>query len=467
MYQPPLTAFRLGDVRGVYPTEIDESFARDFGRAFARHFRIRGKVATGRDMRTSSASLQQALVAGLVDHGLTVVDLGLCATELGYYASTLPGIDATIIVTASHNPARYNGFKCVLRNGEAVTFDSGLSGVMHLMLSQPPRKLAGSGSASPMDLYPGYLALLEERFHFDPARLGRIALNGLNGTASTLAGRIAEAWSLPVTWFRRQPGPIPEEGADPARPRLAAEMKSFMQGNDFALGIAWDGDCDRCVFFDEAGNLLPTYYIVGLLAEYFLGQSPGSAIVFDTKLRWNTLDIIRRHGGRAVASRTGHAFMKRAMREHKAAYGGELSSHHFFGGFNYCDSGMFAWLTMLALLDARPETLAELVETRRRAFCCTPEINLRLDDATAALAEIERQYAARAADIDHFDGLAIELPEGWRFSLTPSKTEPLVRLNLESRAGEGRLLDEGAKLLRYLAPFIDDDQVPESSLYTQ
>lgn len=468
MNRPPLTAFRLGDVRGVYPNEINEAFAFEFAHAFVRHFRIRGRVATGRDMRASSAPIQQALVEGLTDAGLEVADLGLCTTELGYFASTRSDIDATIIVTASHNPSRYNGFKCVLQQGEAVTFESGLSGVMHLMLAGVDRRNRhAGGKAHSLDLYPDFIKFLGHHFALDNNFQGAIALNALNGTASTLAGRIADEWSLPVTWFRKEPGPIPDEGADPTKPRLAAEMKDFMQTDNFSLGIAWDGDCDRCVFFDESGNLVPTYYMIGLLAEHFLRLHPGRAIVFDTKLRWNTLDVITRHGGVPVASRTGHAFMKQRMRQHNAIYGGELSSHHFFGDFFHCDSGMFAWLTVLNLLHHRSETLAEVIEARRHAVCCTPEISLKLEDPGIAIAEIEKLYRGTAEATDRFDGLGVEMPGGWRFSLTPSKTEPLVRLNMESRCGGDALLESGRKLLRQLAPFQSGEDDPSIALYIQ
>lgn len=454
MNRQSLNAFRRGDVRGIYPTDIDETFAYRFARAFAHHFNPAGTVATGRDMRESSSTLQQALNRGFSDSGLRVVDLGLCATELGYFASSRPGIDAAVIVTASHNPARYNGFKCVLRDGEAVTYDTGLADVMALMLAGQKAEPAIPGPIASCDLQPEYTRFLETHFSPGSFRAGQIALNGLNGTAATLAGEIAEQFSLPVTWFRKEPGPIPVEGADPANPGLMAEMKSFMRDGGFALGVAWDGDCDRCVFFDSNGDLVPTYYLVGLLAEHFLTRHPGRAIVFDTKLCWNTLEIIARYGGKPIRSETGHAFVKHNMRKHDAIYGGELSSHHFFGDFFYCDSGMFSWLTVLEIIDRSGKDIGELVAASRARFCCTPEISLQLADVDRALTEIRDACHSTAVAIDDFDGLGIEMPGGWRFSLTPSKTEPLVRLNLESRAGAQKLLIEGAALIKRLEPYL-------------
>lgn len=336
-----LSAFRLGDVRGINPDEIDTSFATAFAHAFVSHFRISGAIVTGRDMRESSVLLQEALNEGLRESGIQVVDLGLCTTELAYFASTLPEYSAAIVVTASHNPAQYNGLKCVLKNGRAVTFETGLSEVMAKMLDNH-RNLSRIGSLTVKDIRPLYIDYLKSKFSSADLQSEHIALNGLNGTAATLAGTLATQFALPFTWFRKEPGPIPSEGADPVPPRLAAQMKRFMEDGNFAIGVAWDGDCDRCVFFDGDGNLVPTYYVVGLLAEHFLIRNSGASIAFDTKLRWNTIDVIQRHGGIPVPSATGHAFMKQKMREHKAVYGVELSSHNYFGDLFGCDSGMFA-----------------------------------------------------------------------------------------------------------------------------
>lgn len=459
MSDPRLSAFRLGDVRGIYPDEIDEAFALSFARAFADRFGIRGTVAVGRDMRSSSEAIQAGLVEGLVTAGIDVLDLGLCATELGYYASMQSGVEAAIVVTASHNPARYNGFKCVLAHGEAVTFDTGLSDVMAMMISGRLTQSTHRGTVRRWPLQPEYIEFLAAKFAFDARHKSSatVALNGLNGTAATLASDIADAWHLPVTWFRKEPGPMPKEGADPANPGLAAEMKQFMAQGNFSLGVAWDGDCDRCVFFDGSGDLLPTYYMVGLLAQQFLERHAGAAIVFDTKLCWNTLDVIQQHGGEAIPSKTGHAFMKRKMREHNARYGGELSSHHFFGDFGGCDSGMLAWLTVLDIAMQSGRRISDLIENRRNTICCTPEINLRLVDAAAAFREIRAHYENDAVSIGNLDGLSVETRHGWRFSLTESKTEPLVRLNMESRAGPRRLLQEGAKLIEALHKFQSDN----------
>ena len=451
-----LTAFRLGDVRGIYPDEINEAFALSFAHAFVQHFSLTGAIATGRDMRDSSIELQASINQGLKESGIEVLDLGLCTTELGYFASTRKNIDTVIIITASHNPDQYNGFKCVLKNGVAVTFETGLSQVMKLM-QKHHRNHPQPGSIAPNDLLGEYIDFMKMNFDAHCLQSGQIALNGLNGTAATLAQTLSDEFALPVTWFRREPGPIPSEGADPTKPRLLEQMQEYMQGQQFSLGVAWDGDCDRCVFFTGEGKLVPAYYVVGLMAEQFLSKHEGGAIVFDTKLCWNTLDVISRYDGTAVPSETGHAFMKRHMRQSHALYGGELASHHYFGDFFGCDSGMFAWLKMVQIINSAKVGIEELIERYRTQVCCTPEISLSLTDVDRAFAQILSRYEADAKKVDHFDGLSFDMPENWRFSLRRSKTEPLVRVNFESRESPDRLLDQAGAVLRLLQDYCADD----------
>jgi len=458
MTQPDkeLAAFRLGDIRGIYPTDIDEIFVERFAHAFAGHFDLKGKVVTGRDMRESSEPLQQALNATLAAIGIDVIDIGLCPTELGYFAAATADVAAAIIVTASHNPARYNGLKCVLRGGRAITTDHGLDEIRRLM-RRGYHHPAAAGTVLQADYHVRFLEFLGQHFSTDVIRSGAIALNGLNGTAATMADRIAREFGLNATWYRQDPGPIPAEGADPASPRLAAEMKGYMAGGGFALGVAWDGDCDRCVFFDNDGDLVPTYYMVGLMTEYFLSLHPGSSIVFDTKLCWNTLEIIARLGGNPVAAATGHAFMKEKMQKSGAVYGGELSSHHYFGDFFGCDSGMFAWLTVMTMLSGSGRTLQEMIAERKRLVCCTPEISISLADVDAGFAALGEAFAGKALDVDEMDGLAFSMPGDWRFSIRRSKTEDLIRLNFEARGQAGTLLEEGIRVLETLEPYRGDD----------
>jgi phosphomannomutase len=451
-----LSSFRLGDVRGIYPNEINEDFVHKFAQSLVGLFNLKGKIVTGRDMRASSAPLQQALNSSLKSIGINVIDIGLVPTELGYFASAQPGIEAAIIVTASHNPSNYNGLKCVLKKGEAITVDTGLNDIKSKMLEgyQHPIK---AGSIEQQDFRDSYVAFLETQFQQDQLAGGRIALNGLNGTAATMAGSIGDRFSIDRTWFRKEPGPIPSQGADPANPKLAKEMKDYMTPHEFDLGVAWDGDCDRCVFFDASGDLIPTYYMVGLFTDHFLKKYPKSAIVFDTKLYWNTIDIIKKNGGVPVPAKTGHGFMKQRMHQSHASYGGELSAHHYFGNFFGCDSGMYAWLTLLTLFNRSEQTLAEMIAESRTKVCCTPELSLDLTNPEEAFKLITNHYKTDAIDIDHFDGIHVTLPDNCRFSLTPSKTEPLVRVNFESRGQGDTLLNHANKVIQMLEPFRADD----------
>ena len=451
-----LEAFRLGDVRGVYPQDIDVDFAIQFAQAFAHHFALKGHVAIGRDMRASSVALQDGLNQGFTASGVNVVNLGLCTTELGYFASAMPDIEAAIIVTASHNPARYNGFKCVLHGGVGIHFENGLKQVMELMLAAYSNRSSQKGRVTSRDYHARYIEFLKGRFSIDGASAGVIALNGLNGTASTLAVDIAYEFELPVTWFRKEPGPFPEGGADPVNPELRLQMYGFMQTDQFSLGVAWDGDCDRCVFFDGEGRYIPSYYMVGFLADHILQQSGPGAIVYDTKVCWNLLEVIRRHGAIGIPSKTGHSFMKQNMKQHNALYGGELSSHHYFGDFFHCDSGMYAWLKAVELITQLDVPVEELVAERRHQFKCTQEISIALNDTTIASKTLLKKYGRDAKTVDRTDGLAFDMGS-WRFSIRDSKTEPVVRVNFETTDPGAKLIEYGGRVLQVLEPFRADD----------
>ena len=478
MQEHPYSAFRLGDVRGIYPDEINEFFVQKFAMAFIRHFELEGIIAVGRDMRESSLSLQNALMDAIQQSGVRVHDLGLCTTELGYFASTTQSISATIIVTASHNPGAYNGLKCVLQNGIAVTYDTGLAEVEHIMsqMADPQQgpavditdqRVDDMPARLAEDLHPAYIRFLKQQFPIDTLSHAELALNGLNGTAVTLAGELTKELGLPVTWFRKLPGPMPSQGADPVNPMLTRQMKKYMSHQNYDLGIAWDGDSDRCVFFDSLGDLIPSYYIIGLLAESYLQQYPGAAIVYDTKLCWNTEKVLSQYGGKAVRSETGHAFMKQRMRENTAVYGGELSSHHFFGDLHHCDSGMMAMLRMLQILKRTDATISELVAGIRQNNACTPEISLSLEEPERAFSELARYYSANATDVYHFDGLHFNFDNVWRFSITQSKTEPVVRFNFETREDGDSLLSNALEVMDRISPFMSDETKIADLLFIQ
>lgn len=454
--QAHLPAFRIGDVRGYYPEEINEDFALRFAHAFVAHFAIKGSVAVGRDMRDSSVTMQDALQLGLSASGVNTIDLGLCATELGYFASTMPDVEAVIMVTASHNPPRFNGFKCVLHGGVGIDFETGLGDVMLLMQAKHENRTANKGMVSSRDYHAAYIDFLESQFTIDADSMGRIALNGLNGTASTLATDIAHTFELPSSWFRKEPGPIPDIGADPDNPFLRRQMGEFMRTDQFSLGVAWDGDCDRCVFFDGDGNHVSSYYMTALLADHILKQQGPGPIVFDTKVYWNLLDIIRQHGARPVASKTGHAFMKQSMKKTQALYGGERASHHYFRDFFYCDSGMYAWLKVVELIGQLDEPFGSVIAQRREQFSCTRELSLVLDDSNAARKQLRKTFEPQSNEVDTLDGIAFDLGH-WRFSMRDSKTEACVRLNFEAIPSQTNLLASAEHVLSILEAFRGDD----------
>lgn len=459
--KPYADVFRRGDIRGFYPVQIDEEFAFLFGRAFVEHFGLSGRIATGRDSRKSSEGLQQALNAGLQSVCINVSDLGLCATELTYYASMQAEINASIMVTGSHNPVNSNGFKCVLSGGRVISFESGLAEVLGIMQSLESRNFKNMDVRSPnqrgsyqnVSLIPQYTAFLSDLFSLDPSSFNRIAVNGLNGSASTLVSPLAASFDLPLSWFRKEPGPMPELGADPSRKALCDEMSGFMSGDRYDFGVAWDSDCDRCVFYDDQGQMLPSSYAVAIFAEYFLETHPGETIVYDTKLVFNTEAVLERLSGTPAPALTGSAFMHQQMKATNAIYGGESSAHHYFRMFSGCDSGMIPWLAMLQLLQRRGVSLHQLVKEHQGLARCTAEISLSIEDVDRAFSCIESHYGQRADRVDEFDGLAFWMPGSWRFSLRQSKTEDKVRLNFETKESSEDLLGEGEQVLKLLRPF--------------
>jgi phosphomannomutase len=325
-----------------------------------------------------------------------------------------------------------------------------------LMLAGQTNRVASRGKVSHRDYRAAYIDFLKCRFDINLDKVGVIALNGLNGTASTLAADIAYEFELPVTWFRKEPGPIPEGGADPVNPELRIQMFDYMQSDHFNLGVAWDGDCDRCVFFDGEGRYVPSYYMVGFLAGHILQQSGPANVVYDTKVCWNLLDVLRRNGGTGMASKTGHSFMKENMKRHNAVYGGELSSHHYFGDFFHCDSGMYAWLKTVEFISRSELPLEELVAERRHLFKCTPEISIGLTDTDAAIEFLKKHYSKDATEVDETDGLAMDMGT-WRFSIRDSKTETKVRVNFETTDSGVKLLEYGGRLLKALEPYRGDE----------
>ena len=446
-----LNAFKAYDIRGRIPDEINESLAYDIGRAYAGFVRPK-RVAVGYDIRLSSQQLATALKRGLMDSGSDVLDIGLCGTEGSYFATFSEGLDGGIMVTASHNPSDYNGMKFVREQSRPISADTGLKDMRAAIESgELPAKVARAGTESRFDISQKYLDHLLSYVDRPKLRKLKVVVNAGNGGAGLIVDLIEPHLPFEFIKVNHQPdGTFPNGIPNPMLLENQAATADVVRRTGADVGLAWDGDYDRCFFFDEHGQFIEGYYLVGLLAEAFLKGEPGGRIVHDPRLTWNTIDIVRRCGGEPVLCKSGHAFIKQKMREVDGVYGGEMSAHHYFRKFSYCDSGMIPWLLVLQVISERGLSLSELVGERMRLFPASGEINRHLQtDAKSILARAERQYESQAESRDFTDGLSMEFRD-WRFNLRGSNTEPLVRLNVESRGSESLMREKTAEILQLI-----------------
>jgi len=446
-----LNAFKAYDVRGRIPDELNESLAYDIGRAYAAFVKPQ-RVAVGYDIRLSSPQLAKALKRGLLESGCDVLDIGLWGTEGAYFAAFAEKLDGGIMVTASHNPPDYNGMKFVREDARPISGDTGLQQMKALIESQSfAPKAAQPGVERPLDLRQKYLDHLLSYVDRSKLEKLKVVVNAGNGGAGLIIDQIEPFLPFEFVKVNHEPdGTFPNGIPNPMIIESQAATADVVRSTKADIGLAWDGDYDRCFFFDELGQFIEGYYLVGLLAEVFLKREPGARIVHDPRLTWNTQDIVKKAGGVPVLCKSGHAFIKQKMREVDGAYGGEMSAHHYFRKFSYCDSGMIPWLLVLQVIAESGKSLSQLVGERMRLFPASGEINRRLNgDPKAILARVKALYEKNATAIDFTDGLSIEYPQ-WRFNLRSSNTEPLVRLNVESR-GDGDLMREKtAELLALL-----------------
>lgn len=438
----PLTCFKAYDIRGRLGIDLDEGIAGRIGRGFARALHAR-RVVLGRDCRASSAALETAVRAGLLAEGAEVLDLGLSGTEEMYFAVTHFAADGGICVTASHNPMDYNGMKMVRAGSAPLDTATGLAAIRALAEADDFGPARPGGAAR--DVGPQARAAYVDRLltFVDPAALRplKIVVNAGNGAAGPTFDAVAAALAArgaPLTFLRVNHAPdgtFPNGIPNPLLPENRAATADVVVAEGADLGVAWDGDFDRCFLFDHEGGFVDGEYVVGLLAAMFLAREPGAAIVHDPRVVWNTQDVVARAGGRAVQARTGHAFLKQAMRDAGAVYGGEMSAHHYFRDFVHCDSGMIPWLLVAELVSRSGTPLAGLVAARRAAFPSSGEINFRVADAAAAIARVRAAFEPEAVARDETDGLSLAF-DGWRFNLRASNTEPLLRLNVETRGAD-------------------------------
>jgi phosphomannomutase len=446
-----LTAFKAYDVRGRMPNEINESLAKDIGRAYAAFVRPK-QVAVGYDIRLSSPALAAALKAGLKESGCDVLDIGLWGTEAVYFATFAEGLDGGIMVTASHNPPDYNGMKFVREDSRPISADTGLKDMAALIEGgHLPPKAGRPGTERPLDLRKKYLDHLLGYVDRSKLRRLKVVVNAGNGGAGLVVDQLEPHLPFEFIKVNHEPdGTFPNGVPNPMLEENRVVTTDTIRRTGADIGLAWDGDYDRCFFFDEQGRFIEGYYLVGLLAEVFLKREPGARIVHDPRLTWNTVDLVRKHGGQPVLCKSGHAFIKAKMREVDAAYGGEMSAHHYFRKFSYCDSGMIPWLLVLQTLCERGQTLSQLVGERMKLFPASGEINRHLaTDAKSVLARVQKLYEKEAEGVDFTDGLSMEFRD-WRFNLRGSNTEPLVRLNVESRGSEALMQAKTQELLGHL-----------------
>ena len=449
-----LTCFKAYDIRGKLGEELNVDIAYRIGRAFEQFTQAK-KVVVGGDVRLTSEELKLALANGLMDGGCDVIDLGLCGTEHIYFAASYLACDGGIVVTASHNPIDYNGMKLVRENSKPISGDTGLFDVKALAEKNIFIDVANKGTMSEYNIHTEFTEHLLT--YIDPKNITplKLVVNAGNGTAGPAIDAIEHAFSLlnvPIELIKihHQPdGTFPNGIPNPLLVKNRSVTSAAVLAHQADMGIAWDGDFDRCFLFDEQGQFIEGYYIVGLLAENFLAKNKGSKIIHDPRLTLNTIDIVEQAGGIPIQSKTGHAFIKERMRLEDAIYGGEMSAHHYFRDFFYCDSGMIPWLLIAELLCIRQQPLSSLVNKRIELFPSSGEINNKIAAPKEAIARVAEYYQNSALMIDETDGLSMEFKQ-WRFNLRCSNTEPLVRLNVESRGDKELMTEKTQQILSLL-----------------
>ncbi|WDD99465.1 phosphomannomutase/phosphoglucomutase [Thalassomonas actiniarum] len=450
-----LTCFKAYDIRGKLGDELNPDIVYRIGRAFAQYLNAK-KVVIGGDIRLSTPELKSALADGIMAAGCDVIDIGLCGTEEIYFATSHLNTDGGIVVTASHNPKDYNGLKLVRENSKPISGDTGLFDIRAIAEQSLFSRVEQQGKltqVSNLDDYVGHLLTYISPEKLKPLKL---VVNAGNGAAGHVVNALEQAFQeqkLPVEFikvFNEPDGNFPNGIPNPLLPENRGVTREAVIKHKADMGIAWDGDFDRCFLFDENGDFIEGYYIVGLLAEAFLQKHSHEKIIHDPRLTLNTIDIVENNKGIAIQSKTGHAFIKERMRLENAVYGGEMSAHHYFRDFNYCDSGMIPWLLVAELISLTGTSLSAMVSDRIAKFPSSGEINRKVADADLVLAKVDAHYRDSAREKEEVDGLSLAF-DGWRLNIRKSNTEPLLRLNIESE-GDVDLME---RKTRELIAFIE------------
>lgn len=433
-----LTCFKAYDIRGKLGEELNEDIAYKIGRAYGQIYQPK-TVVIGCDIRLSSEDLKQATIRGLNDAGVNVLDLGMTGTEEVYFGAFHLDVQGGIEVTASHNPMDYNGMKLVRENARPISADTGLKEIQLLAESGVFKEVEQKGTTEKYNILPEFVDHLMT--YIEPCKIApmKLVVNAGNGAAGHVIDAIEEKFKIlkvPVEFIKihhEADGTFPNGIPNPLLVENRDSTRQAVIEHGADMGLAWDGDFDRCFLFDEKGQFIEGYYIVGLLAQAFLLKQSGEKIVHDPRLVWNTFDIVEQYQGEAIQSKSGHSFIKEKMREHNAVYGGEMSAHHYFRDFAYCDSGMIPWLLAVSVLSETQKPLSALVEEMIAKFPCSGEINFKVADTQTTIQKIFDHYAEQNPVIDQTDGVSLDFG-AWRLNVRASNTEPLLRLNIESRA---------------------------------
>jgi phosphomannomutase len=441
-----MKCFKAYDIRGRVPDELNEDIAYRIGRAYVEAVKPR-HVVVGRDIRLSSETLSQALIKGLTDGGVDVLDIGVCGTEQVYFATFFQKTDGGIMVTASHNPMDYNGMKLVREDSRPISGDTGLDDIRQLVENNNFPITASSGKVSALDVRAEYIQHLLGYVDTMVLHPLKVVVNAGNGCAGAVLDLLEKCLPFSFVKVHHHPdGTFPNGIPNPLLPENRSATVTAIKEHHADVGIAWDGDFDRCFLFDADGRFIEGYYIVGLLAEAFLKKFPHAKIIHDPRLTWNTIDLVQSQGGTAVMSKTGHAFIKERMRAEDAVYGGEMSAHHYFRDFSYCDSGMIPWLLVLEMICATGKPLAELLDERMRRYPASGEINRTVNDPGYVVGLVTDRFNCEAKAKNYTDGVSLDCGN-WRFNLRSSNTEPVLRLNVESRGDLPLMQQKTAEIL--------------------
>lgn len=448
-----INCFKAYDIRGKVPSELNEDVAYRVGRAFVDYLDAK-TIVVGHDIRLTSEALTAALVKGLTEAGADVVNIGQCGTEEVYFSTFHLGVDGGICVTASHNPMDYNGMKLVKKGSRPISGDDGLNEIKAIAESGKFRSAETIGHVSHRNIHDEYIPHLLSYVDINKLKPLKIVCNAGNGGAGSIVDALESHLPFDFVKVNHEPdGSFPNGIPNPLLPERRQATIDAVKEHKADFGIAWDGDFDRCFFFDENGGFIEGYYLVGLLASAFLAKAPGEKIVHDPRLTWNTIDQVAAAGGVAVQSKTGHAFIKAVMREADAIYGGEMSAHHYFKRFAYCDNGNIPWLLVSELICVQGRSLSQMVSDRMALYPCSGEINRTVGNPGVILASIKKHYQEDAKLVEMVDGLSISFDK-WRFNVRMSSTEPVLRLNVESH-GDSSLMEEKTEELLELVERFD------------